>query len=109
MTDIAALLDGWRSNGDAVTAFNTAFQLIQREQAAGRVRLGRVEQGQDFDAQMARYDEPLKAAKQLVGETAVGRRSDGTPPLRGMSRGETLSLHDETAPRAPPAGSDCGQ
>lgn len=73
-----------RGQGDAVTALNTAFQQIQREQAADRVRLGLVEQqavantrfieqAQGFDAQLARHDERLKAAEQLVREIAARR------------------------------------
>lgn len=73
-----------RGQGDAVTALNTAFQQMQREQASDRVRLGLVEQqavantrfidqAQGFDALMARHDERLKALEQTVREIAARR------------------------------------
>ena len=75
-----------RGQGDAVTALNTAFQQMQREQAADRVRLGLVEQqsiantrfieqAQGFDAMMARHDERLKALEHLAREIAARPRS----------------------------------
>lgn len=73
-----------RGQGDGVTALNTSFQQMQREQAADRVRLGLVEQqavantrfieqAQGFDAQMARYDERLKALELTARELAARR------------------------------------
>lgn len=71
-----------RGQGDSVTALNTAFQTMQREQAADRVKLGLVEQAaaansrfidqaQSFDALWARHDEKLKAMEQTVREMAA--------------------------------------
>lgn len=68
-----------RGQDDGATALNTPCQLMQREQAADRVRLGLVEQqavantrfieqAQGFDAMMARHDERLKATEQMVRE-----------------------------------------
>lgn len=73
-----------RGQGDGVTALNSSFQQMQREQAADRVRLGLVEQqgvantrfieqAQGFDAQMARHDERLKALEQQAREIAARR------------------------------------
>ncbi len=69
---------------DGQTALNTAIQTMQREQAADRVKLGLVEQqavantrfidqAQSFDALMARHDERLRAAEQLIREIAARR------------------------------------
>jgi hypothetical protein len=73
-----------RGQGDSVTALNTSYQQMQREQAADRVRLGLVEQqavantrfieqAQSFDATMARHDERLKALEQIAREIAARR------------------------------------
>jgi hypothetical protein len=80
-----------RGQGDSVTALNTAYQAMQREQAADRVKLGLVEQvaaanakfieqAQGFDAQMARHEErqrafadALRAQETLIRELASRR------------------------------------
>ncbi|WP_199091560.1 hypothetical protein [Bosea sp. ASV33] len=73
-----------RGQGDSVTALNTAFQAMQREQAVDRVKLGLVEQSarisstfidkaQSFDALMAAHEERLKALEQIVRDAAARR------------------------------------
>jgi hypothetical protein len=62
-----------RGQGDAVTALNASFQQMQREQAAvANTRF--IDQAQGFDALIARHDERLKAAEQLVREIAARRQ-----------------------------------
>ncbi|MBA4219921.1 MAG: hypothetical protein C0458_04240 [Methylobacterium sp.] len=69
---------------DGITALNNGMQTMQREQAGDRVKLGLVEQqavantrfieqAQSFDAMMARHDERLRAAEQLIREIAARR------------------------------------
>ena len=71
-----------RGQGESMTALNTSFQNMQRDQAADRVRLGLVEQmatannrfidqAQSFDAHMARNDERLKAMEQTMRDLAA--------------------------------------
>jgi outer membrane murein-binding lipoprotein Lpp len=73
-----------RGQGDGVTATQTAIQVIQREQASDRVKLGLVEQlsfahrdfiaqAQGYDAIMARHDERLRNMERLLHELAARR------------------------------------
>lgn len=73
-----------RGMADGVTALNTSFQQMQREQAADRVKLGLVEQSarantafidkaQGFDAFMAAHEERLKALELIARDTASRR------------------------------------
>lgn len=75
-----------RGQGDSVTALNTAYQQMQREQAADRVKLGLVEQlatnnakfieqAQGFDAQMARSEERQRSLAESQKATTEMLRS----------------------------------